>query len=465
MPNLPAISAVSSEVRSTQFSPYRGLFLTSEKAREHRHFCTRFGRQPYINPEDDSTIVEVEKHRQYHVGRIYDAMTRGDRALDNANSIAMKRWVNGAHYKSDLVEAFAHKVFDCLLVQVKEGFRGWHHNDYVDDDRKGEKEDREADCKGRLENIIDALEREKTICEDVVNSASQVRIFVNAPIAYASRKYQNRVGNSKRGRTKDMTDPSPRPTKTRRTGERHTRARSATASEVPTSRDTTPRFQTADCTAMPYYLTPVPKQVTSSPKPTYNASIQPFHSSEISLPQVPTERRRPNIMSRSAVSSGAISGSTMSPPVHPSSRSYNAHVTTITPPHVSSLTSTSSHSYSYRSTPSSSDDVKYPISTVSSDTWPSENTFDNSLCTPLDPLLATNDLFFSQQILSNSATSVEAGGGANYFEQNPNINHVCLAELEQSTLRTVGSNTDGQPDFESYWNEQPGVQPFSFGGH
>ncbi|KAF1362854.1 hypothetical protein EJ07DRAFT_105728, partial [Lizonia empirigonia] len=203
MPNLAASSIEPSEVRSTPYGSYQGLFLDSDAARDHRHVSTRFGREPYIHPDDNPSIKEVENNRRYEVGRIYDAMTRGDRARDNANSIAMKRWVNCAHYKCDLVEAFAHKVFDCLLVQVKEGFRGWHHNDYVDDDRKGEKEDREADCITRLENIIDALEREKTICEDVVNSASQIRMFVNAPIAYAARKYQNRVGNSKRGRTKD----------------------------------------------------------------------------------------------------------------------------------------------------------------------------------------------------------------------------------------------------------------------
>ncbi|KAF1924251.1 uncharacterized protein M421DRAFT_73041, partial [Didymella exigua CBS 183.55] len=196
----PAATAESTEARPTPYSSYRGLFGDSDAARDHRHMSTRFGRQPYIFPEDDPTIGEVERDRNMHVGRIYDAMVCGDRAQDNPGSIAMKRWVNGAHYKSDLVEAFAHKVFDCLLVQVQEGFRGWHHNDYVDDDRKGEKEDREADCANRLENIIDALEREKTVCEDVVTSASQIRMFVNAPIAYAQRKFQNRQGNSKRGR-------------------------------------------------------------------------------------------------------------------------------------------------------------------------------------------------------------------------------------------------------------------------
>ncbi|KAH6614311.1 hypothetical protein C7974DRAFT_444335 [Boeremia exigua] len=269
-----AIPADSSEAHDTPYSPYRGLFTDTDKARDHRHMSTRFGRQPYIHPEDDPTIAQVEHNRDHEVGRIYHAMIRGERAQDNAGSIAMKRWVHGAHYKSDLVESFAHKVFDCLLTQVKEGFRGWHHNDYVDDDRKGEKEDREADCMARLDNMIDALEREKTICEDVVNSASQIRMFVNAPIAYAARKYQNRLGNSKRGRTKDAADPPPRPVKARRTGGRH-RARSRTASDIPLSRDTTPQFHTPHSTAPPYYASPWSPALHPGSSPLYTSPGQP----------------------------------------------------------------------------------------------------------------------------------------------------------------------------------------------
>jgi hypothetical protein len=124
MPNPPAALTEPSEVHLTPYAPYCGLFLDSNAARDHRHLSTRFGRQPYIDPEDDSSIAEVESNRSYQVGRIYKAMIRGDRAQDNPGSMALKRWVECAHYKPDLVEAFAHKVFDCLLVQVKEGFRG-----------------------------------------------------------------------------------------------------------------------------------------------------------------------------------------------------------------------------------------------------------------------------------------------------------------------------------------------------
>lgn len=56
---------------------------------------------------------------------------------------------------------------------------------------------------GSLDNIITALQQEKSICENVMSSAWQIRMFVNAPKAYAKRKDQNRVGNSKRPNTKN----------------------------------------------------------------------------------------------------------------------------------------------------------------------------------------------------------------------------------------------------------------------
>jgi hypothetical protein len=216
----------------------------SASAREYRRQQTQFDRKPYRDPNTDETIADIENNRRVHVERIYNAMTSGEIARDNSNSIAVKRWITEAHYPPDLVEAFAHRVFDCLLDQVKYGFRGWVHNDYVADERKGEDVDREVDCAGRLDNIIDSLRLEKTICEDVLNSACQVRTFVNAPKAYASRKHQNRLGNSKRGRAKDAPDGNPKAAKAPRTGPKHkTRGRSNTASDMPSSRGNTPQYQ------------------------------------------------------------------------------------------------------------------------------------------------------------------------------------------------------------------------------
>ncbi|KAH8728561.1 hypothetical protein GQ44DRAFT_608667, partial [Phaeosphaeriaceae sp. PMI808] len=186
--------------RQSKYGPFQHLFQSSEEAKSRRYEGTRFNRGPYYDPQLDPTITVIELDRQTQVMRIYNAMTGGERAKDNPGSIAMKRWVIEAYYPRVLVEAYAHKVFDCLIAQAKEGFRGWVHNDYVADERKGEDVDKEVDCAGRLDNIVLALAQEKTICEDVMNSACQIRMFVNAPKAYANRKHQNRVGNSKRGR-------------------------------------------------------------------------------------------------------------------------------------------------------------------------------------------------------------------------------------------------------------------------
>lgn len=153
LPSQPPVSQHSSAPAHTpshHYGPFLGRFSTSEDAKVYRRNRMRFDRMPWRDPTSDPTIAETESHRDFHVERIYNAMICGDFARDNANSTALKRWVYGAHYESGLVEAYAHKVFDCLLEQVKKGFRGWHQNDYVNDERKGEDDDKDVDCAGRL---------------------------------------------------------------------------------------------------------------------------------------------------------------------------------------------------------------------------------------------------------------------------------------------------------------------------
>lgn len=110
---------------NSKYDTYVGRFNSPAQASHYRKQATRFNREPYRHPDSDETIAEIERDRAVHVQRIYNAMTNGESARDNKGSIAMKRWVHGAYYESSLVEAYAHKVFDILLVQVKEGFRGF----------------------------------------------------------------------------------------------------------------------------------------------------------------------------------------------------------------------------------------------------------------------------------------------------------------------------------------------------
>ncbi|KAF2272966.1 uncharacterized protein EI97DRAFT_384441, partial [Westerdykella ornata] len=185
---------------STHYAPFAGIFPDSKSARDYRIVATRFDRKPYRPPSSDPSIEALRNDRHAQVKRIYDAMTRSDAAKDNVNSIAMRRWAHAAFYASEMVEAYAHKVFDTLLEQACEGFRGFSHNDYASDERKGEPEDKTVSCAERLENVLRGLEEEKTICEDVMASNHYIRMFVNAPRAYARRKEANRLGNSKRGK-------------------------------------------------------------------------------------------------------------------------------------------------------------------------------------------------------------------------------------------------------------------------
>jgi hypothetical protein len=350
-------------LRQTKYDPFQNLFHTSDHARDHRRRATRFDRMPYCDPESDYTIVDIENNRLHNIMRIYNAMTSGGRAKDNRGSIAMKRWVLDAHYPPDLVEAYAHKVFDCLLAQTKEGFRGWVYNDYVADERKGDDIDKDVDCAGRLDNIIHALEQEKTICEDVMNSACQIRMFVNAPRAYANRKHQNRVGNSKRGRTKDTPDANPKSAKMQKRGSRRTRARSTTASDLPSSRDTTPQQQSISRSIPPYYSSPSQPQSSRSPQPgvTIYSDTQslPLHGSSLSVP----------LHSFGLRSVVAMSPPTSSPRTPLAPQSYTPRMTT-EPLHYQSPFDNKAYSAS-----ASPDDTKPPAMGTSRNIWQYDSGF------------------------------------------------------------------------------------------
>jgi hypothetical protein len=427
--------------RQTQYEPYSYRFNTAEEARGHRRRGTMFNRKAYL-PGDD-TIADVERNRARNVMRIYNAMTSGESAKDNRGSIAMKRWVLDAHYPPDLVEAYAHKVFDCLLQQAKEGFRGWQHNDYVVDERKGDEYDRDVDCAGRLDNVIQALEQEKTICEDVMNSACQIRMFVNAPRAYANRKHQNRVGNSKRGR-KDTPDSNPRPARAQRTGGRRKRARSSAAPEMPCSRDTTPHHQPAiqrPQSGLPYYTSPTQQQF--SPELTishYPPRSIPGHRLTLSAPR----------SSFAQQSFAAISMPTSSPQVNPVPQVQMQRVATEPPlirPVFLSPPTTSHDSFS---TPATPDDSKPSEATSWNTDFLRSPSFSHNEPT-VDPHLP--EWKFPDLI------PCQAGARANNTIGHEHGCFVNMAEIEGSRAEG-GAKVSNQSSFEQLWDCVPGVQEF-----
>lgn len=443
--------------RQSKYEPFQARFHDAKEARDHRRRGTRFDRQPYCSPNTDHTIAEIENNRPVNVMRIYNAMTSGEAARDNPGSIAMKRWVNDAHYPADLVEAYAHKVFDCLLDQAKEGFRGWVHNDYVADERKGDDIDKDVDCAGRFENIILALEQEKTICEDVMNSACQIRMFVNAPRAYSNRKHQNRIGNSKRGRAKDTPDPNPKAAKARRTAAGRTRAQSSSMSTLPPSRESTPQqhqqqqhsLQRASLVP-PYYSSPASQQL--SPSPNLPISYPAPHSVSYHRPIASIPASRGSFIHHS---SAAMSPPTPSSHMPQALQAYLPRMTTEAPHGLPPATVPSQlHGTHSMSAPTSPDDIKPISGTIASNvgahaalhmempefsSWMQDTS-------GVDPLLAHWDL--------SPHTPSDAGASAAIVSE---ADAVCvnMSQLESS----VAGSMD-QSKFEEFWRMHVGVQEF-----
>jgi hypothetical protein len=438
--------------RQTRYRPYGELFQSSEEAKRHRQISTRFNRQPYILQSQDSTVASIEAERGRHVERIYNAMTAGTAARDNTGSIAMKRWVHAAHYPANLVEAYAHKVFDCLLAQAKDGFRGWHHNDYVVDDRKGEDEDRDVNCEERLNNIIRALEEEKTICEDVMNSACQIRMFVNAPRAYSNRKHQNRVGNSKRGRTKDPSDSNSRASKIQKTGSRQYRTRVATESDpVSERRISQPLQQSQELNSLPYDVAPSSHHVIPHP-------LRDFGS-----PQQDSSKLTPHISFAGQQIDPNLPLPSTTPPFSETFQTniQMPHSTPMPPPQHSPFLSPPTPSHTTYSTPATplNTNPNPAMSPWQSNSTPSfTSTHSNETAHPanlLDDVAVSYDWLWLDM---KSSHPTNAYSNTNLFETYPGA-HDTFTDVAQAVSRV-----DGIPDFQTLWESQSGVQTFPFSG-
>ena len=452
-------SAPPHVVARTRFEPFGGLFNSSADAKRHRHLKMRFDRRAYNS--NDVSIPGIEADRTKQVERIYNAMIRGDLARDNYKSVAMKRWTREPHYPSDLVEAYAHKVFDCLLQQAKEGFRGWHHNDYVVDDRKGDDVDRDTDCAGRLDNIILALEQEKTICEDVMNSACQIRMFVNAPRAYANRKHQNRIGNSKRPNAgaKDDPDAHLRPSKLHKTGGRRTKAHPSASSGILPSSNATPQ-QPPDATGMPYFVTPTSRQVAMSPLSRshlvpqassfsgpatsalqLSASFEPRHADAMPPPALSPRApaRNPQLLSISRIISMPL---TQPSPFAPPTSSLDYYSAPLTPHEVR---------------PIDSNPVTVPWKPITTSSGPSCSNIQQN--EDADTSFFSQVMDWSQNVLP--FTQCEDGASTSLFAHFPGAG-VTLADVQHLPPNHVEGNTISGADLETMWSQHRGLHGFPY---
>ncbi|KAG9194500.1 hypothetical protein G6011_04535 [Alternaria panax] len=442
-------SSAPPQVAGQHYEPFRGYFQNSKEAKEYRRNKMRFNREPWREPADDPTIEAVERGRNLNVERIYNAMVCGDHARDNTGSTALKRWVEEPHYQSDLVEAYAHKVFDCLIEQVKKGFRGWQQNDYVNDERKGEDEDKDIDCAGRLDNIVEALRLEKTICENVMCSAWQIRMFVNAPKAYSKRKDQNRVGNSKRPNAKGKNPRAPkRPRTVTASRSRHARNYSSAASEMPLSHGTTPQ-QPFGLGEMPYFAKPTAQFIVALSPP-----------SDFLAPQAPS--MRPSPRSPHAHDMSAASPSTLSPRAQPHT-SHSEHISQILskspvqpshfPPPSKPLNRSSVFATHDETKPTNMNTTSclHPWGHIKSPSVAPSGAFAQRDQTGISDFPGVEHWQHSVEPFS----SHDAFSNANLFAHHPEMG-VCLADMELPPTYVV-DDAAGEDVF-SFWQHQDGAQ-------
>ncbi|KAH7333795.1 hypothetical protein BKA66DRAFT_577553 [Pyrenochaeta sp. MPI-SDFR-AT-0127] len=381
-------------------------------------------------------------------------MVRIDKARDNYKSVAMKRWTREPHYPSDLVEAYAHKVFDCLLEQAKDGFRGWHHNDYVVDDRKGNDEDRDIDCEGRLNNIILALEQEKTICEDVMNSACQIRMFVNAPVAYSNRKHQNRIGNSKRpnGGAKEEPQPGSRPHKVRKIGDRRARNRSPVVS-ISASVD---QEQVHELAGLASFVAPSSRQLAPSPLEKVYHSLQVPTAHRISmLPQHPStlvDQAQTNVLLEPMISPQMLPHTPRLVP--------KPHVSSASPSSLSLLSPPILPQGNF-SAPVTPDQIGSRNTNVLSGRWIPTDTFSKFPYGNIQQPSHANDLLFNHVADWSQNVSpyypCETGTRNNLFEHHPELG-VALADVEQQSMSPFDRNTINNLNVSPFEQQQYGAQ-------
>ncbi|OCK83597.1 hypothetical protein K432DRAFT_390274 [Lepidopterella palustris CBS 459.81] len=167
-----------------------------ERARRYRN---RVRTLPYINPANDATIASVEGDRDNWIKKIYNAMVRGDLACDGPSAKSRKHWVQTPYFDVGEIKWASIELFEAVMDHCKNGFRlEKEDNKCPPAASRANPSDREATCKERITTIIESLEKEKTVCDDMMEGGKHIKMFVNAPLTYTKSKISNRNSNNQK---------------------------------------------------------------------------------------------------------------------------------------------------------------------------------------------------------------------------------------------------------------------------
>lgn len=263
-----------------------------------------------------------------------------------------------------------------------------------------------------------------------MNSACQIRMFVNAPKAYANRKYQNRVGNSKRGRPKDSDVGEPSSKARRLNPKQATRTRRS-VSNTPTE----PSAHVQVHSRAPNLLNP-PQSHVRYPTPPYavNSGSQPM-------------AHMAPLYNRSHVQQRVYATSPLNPLNSPRASPLVQRESTMPPQQHTPLISTPGLSHGHHSAPPSPDDAK--ATHDSEIDWSSIQRYGGTM-NPGDAVLFDDPWRWpigpSEQILT--------GVGANLFSVHPEA-----ADKVLTTRPEIEGAFTSMSSLPSFWQQQHGVQP------
>jgi hypothetical protein len=195
----PSVAQEASEASQASSSPStrRPLkFATLEEAKAYRYQVKVL---PDLQPDNDPTIAEVEADAPAWIARMVEAIHDMSDVCDRSAAWEKKKF-EGEHdkaYSEDHIESACWVLFEAVIDRCKNGFRALAEEDKARGKGSYE-EDRTANCRTRVQNVVECLRKWKNACNDIMISDFYIRRLANHPYRYAATKVSNQACNKQK---------------------------------------------------------------------------------------------------------------------------------------------------------------------------------------------------------------------------------------------------------------------------
>ncbi|KAJ4301413.1 hypothetical protein N0V90_003505 [Kalmusia sp. IMI 367209] len=185
-------------------SPQATVHAPVNRWQQARDYRRKVYQPPYVDPQIDHTIPNVETNAEFWVDQLIIAMSNTEDVKDTPNSHHRRLFL--AEYLDPLlIEACCREIFTALIDRCKNGFRGPAHFNKALKASHTLGPDRTATCEERICNVVKVLSWNKRACKDVLYEDWKIRLLVNHPLAYDKEKDSQKGSNDQR-RKRQLAD-------------------------------------------------------------------------------------------------------------------------------------------------------------------------------------------------------------------------------------------------------------------